>query len=333
MMDAMQGSRADDRAHDSPHRRLRAVCATVNPGLRREVALALANDFEVIHVPDGVAALQAAYEHLPELIVLDLAVRRIPFAELLPAIRVDPRTRSMPVIVVGEPTDAERSHDADDYLARPFTAPNLVARAHRHIARRQAERAQAIERKHADAARALAQADAENWRRAAQEVPLLAEVERRELTRELIDMTPIARQIAAALQTRDPARGVNVRVADDLVVVADRVLVTIALEQLLENAWKFTQQRALAEIGVESPHPGVFLVHDNGAGFDMADSEQLFRPYRRLHAGSEFEGVGIGLSIVRRVVERHSGECWAHGRVDRGARVSFTLGADSEPPG
>lgn len=169
MMDAMQGSRADDAAHDSPHRRLRAVCATSDPGLRREFALALAHDFEVIHASDGVAALQAAYEHLPELIVLDLAVPRIPFVELLTAIRVDARTRSMPVIVVREPSDAERSDDADDYLARPFTAPDLLARAHRHIGLRQADRAQAIERERA--ARALDQADAEDWHRAAQEIP------------------------------------------------------------------------------------------------------------------------------------------------------------------
>jgi signal transduction histidine kinase len=333
MMKAMPGSRADDAAHDSPPRRLRAVCATGDPGLRCEIALALARDFEVIHAPDGVAALQAAHEQLPELIVLDLAVRRIPFAELLTAIRVDARTRSTPVIVVGESTGAERSYDADDYLARPFTASDLVDLAYRHILLRQAERAQAIERERERAAHALAEADAEGWRRATQEVALLAEVERRELTRELLELTPIARRIATALQARAPARRVDVRVADGLVVVADRELVTIALEQLLENAWKFTRRRALAEIVVESPHPGVFLVRDNGAGFDMAGGEQLFRPYRRLHPDSEFEGLGIGLAIVRRVVERHNGESWAHGQVDRGATVWFTLGADSEPPG
>jgi signal transduction histidine kinase len=331
MMDVMQGSRAEDAAHDSPHRRLRAVCATGEPALRREIALALAIDFEVIHAPDGVAALQAAYEHLPELLVIDLAVRRIPLMELLAAIRADARTRSMPVIVVGEPTGAQRSDDADDYVARPFTAHDLVARAHRHIEQRRAERAQAIEQRRA--AQAMAQADIEGWHRAAQEVPRLAEVERRELSRELIDLAPIARQIAAELQAHDPMRRVDIHVTDGLLVVADRVLVTIALEQLLGNAWKFTQRRALAEIVVESPHPGVFRVRDNGAGFDMAHSEQLFRPYRRLHAGSEFEGAGIGLAIVRRVVERHGGESWAHGLVDRGASVWFTLGADSEPPG
>lgn len=290
--------------------------------LRHEVARALAGDFEVIDVPDGVAALQAAHEHLPELVVSDLATPGIDGIELLAALRGDPRTRSVPVIFVGEradpgPRDHHSAREPDDYLVRPFAAPELVTRVHRHIALRQAQRAWAIE--YERAARELVGADQEDWRRAARDVPLLAEVQRREVKRELVDLTAIAREIAAELRVRDPARSVDVRVDDGLAAVADRALVTIALEQLLGNAWRFTSKRTDAAIVVESQHPGVFLVRDNGAGFDMA-------------RGSELEGAGIGLAIVRRIIERHGGECWVHGLVDRGATVRFTLGADSEPP-
>jgi signal transduction histidine kinase len=153
----------------------------------------------------------------------------------------------------------------------------------------------------------------------------LSLVARRELRRAAVDLTAIARRIVGELRTRDPSRTVEVSVSDGLVATGDERLVAIALENLLANAWKFTSKRSHAEIIVDRDERGMFRIRDNGAGFDMAASGHLFEPFQRLHAGSDFEGTGIGLAIVRRIIERHGGRVWADGVVDRGATVRFTL--------
>jgi light-regulated signal transduction histidine kinase (bacteriophytochrome) len=110
----------------------------------------------------------------------------------------------------------------------------------------------------------------------------------------------------------------------------------VALQDLLENAWKFTRNRdqAVIEVGMHTrdgqEEPTLF-VHDNGAGFDMAYVHKLFTPFERLHLASEFEGTGIGLATVRRIVQRHGGDVWAEGEVDKGATFYFTLGSSAAP--
>ncbi|HET9627378.1 MAG TPA: ATP-binding protein [Kofleriaceae bacterium] len=155
----------------------------------------------------------------------------------------------------------------------------------------------------------------------------LSQIGRGELRLTTIDLAPIVCSIVAELRARTPGRRVEVQVADEMIAVCDPRLVTIALENLLANAWKFTGKQAHPMIIVGREAPDVFFVRDNGVGFDMHHAEQLFEPFRRLHAATEFEGTGIGLAIVRRVVERHGGRVWAHGGVNEGATVRFTLQA------
>jgi signal transduction histidine kinase len=157
----------------------------------------------------------------------------------------------------------------------------------------------------------------------------LSQVGRGELRRASVNLTAIVRRIVCDLRVRDPSRIVEVSVADGLAASGDERLVTIALENLLANAWKFTSKRPHAEIAIDREDGGVFAIRDNGAGFDMTHSTQLFEPFRRLHSGTEFEGTGIGLAIVRRIVERHGGQVWAQGVVDGGATVRFTLQSES----
>ena len=101
-----------------------------------------------------------------------------------------------------------------------------------------------------------------------------------------------------------------------------------ALMNLLENAWKFTRKHATARIEfgvIESPGGPVYFLRDDGAGFDMRDATRLFGPFQRLHKASEFEGTGIGLATVERIISRHGGRVWAEGEIEHGATFFFTL--------
>ena len=156
----------------------------------------------------------------------------------------------------------------------------------------------------------------------------LSRITRATLRRELVDLTDLARTILSELGGREPERRVESRVSEGLVVQADPSLLRVMLENLLSNAWKFTSKRPLAtiEVGREERAEGaVFFVRDNGAGFSMEHVTQLFKPFQRLHAADQFEGTGIGLATVRRVVDRHGGRVWAEALPDRGATLFFTL--------
>jgi light-regulated signal transduction histidine kinase (bacteriophytochrome) len=113
-----------------------------------------------------------------------------------------------------------------------------------------------------------------------------------------------------------------------MIARADEGLLRIMLQNLLGNAWKFTKNRAGARVEFGRTEDGgrrVYFVRDNGAGFNMRGAPRLFNPFQRLHTRGEFEGTGIGLAIVKRVVSRHGGEVWAEGREGEGASVFFTL--------
>ena len=164
----------------------------------------------------------------------------------------------------------------------------------------------------------------------------LSRVTRGEFERTRFDLSRIARSVGAELARAAPARRVDFNVADGLTGEGDARLVTIVMENLLGNAWKYSQQRDLAqiEVGVLAGEPPVFFVRDNGAGFDMAYAGKLFGMFQRLHANSEFEGTGIGLATVQRVIRRHGGRIWADAAPGRGATFFFTLAADARkgPP-
>jgi DNA-binding response OmpR family regulator len=155
----------------------------------------------------------------------------------------------------------------------------------------------------------------------------LSRVTRAELRRGNVDVSAIARSVVARLAQAAPARQVEIVIADGLATFGDGGLITIALENLIGNAWKFTRGSAQAriEVGVTEEEPPHFFVRDNGAGFDMAYASKLFGMFQRLHSASEFEGTGIGLATVRRIVRRHGGHIRAEGAVGQGAAFFFTF--------
>ena len=163
----------------------------------------------------------------------------------------------------------------------------------------------------------------------------LSRLSRRPFAREPVDLSDLARQIAAELQQSQPDRHIEFVIQDGLVADADEVLVRTVLMNLLANAYKFTSKTdsPLIRFGVDQQDDiSIYLVADNGAGFDPAHAKQLFMPFHRLHRDSEFPGEGIGLATVARAVSRHGGAIWALGAVDKGATFYFSLTPGARPP-
>jgi PAS domain S-box-containing protein len=157
----------------------------------------------------------------------------------------------------------------------------------------------------------------------------LARVARADVRREPVDLTRIARAVSARLAGDAPERAVDAVIAGNLRAVGDPRLLEIAMINLLENAWKFTRDAAQPRVEVGCDTTGerpVYFVRDNGAGFDMAHAARLFGVFQRLHAVGEYEGTGIGLATVERVVRRHGGRIWAESEPNAGATFYFTLG-------
>lgn len=158
----------------------------------------------------------------------------------------------------------------------------------------------------------------------------LGRISRQSMDKRNVDLSGIAREIAKRLADEDPQRAVTFEIADALALYGDEGLIRIVLENLLGNAWKFTGRLAAATIAFgETDVHGTrsFFVRDNGAGFDMKYASKLFTPFQRLHSQHQFEGTGIGLATVKRIIERHHGEIRIESAVDAGTTVFFTVGA------
>ncbi len=157
----------------------------------------------------------------------------------------------------------------------------------------------------------------------------LSRVNRGELVRQSIDLSDMVREIAAELRGGDPGRSATFIIADGIMASGDAGLLRVAFENLLGNAWKYSAgtENALIEFGShERGGERVFFIRDNGAGFDMKYYDRLFGVFQRLHTASEFDGTGIGLATVQRIIIRHGGRIWAEGAVGKGATFFFTLG-------
>jgi len=171
-------------------------------------------------------------------------------------------------------------------------------------------------------------AAAHNMARMIEDLLRLAHVLRAKLVYAPIDLSAMVQTIATDLAQQDPGRKIRVAIQPGLVAIGDAGLVEAALNNLLQNAWKFTSKTPEASIEFGRAREGegaAYFVRDNGAGFDMAYAKKLFGVFQRLHNQSEFEGTGVGLAIVQRIIERHHGKIWAQGAVGAGATFYFSL--------
>jgi hypothetical protein len=156
---------------------------------------------------------------------------------------------------------------------------------------------------------------------------------RLEMKEQYVDLSGIVRALSLELAARDPQRKVEFAIQDGVAAWGDPTLLRAAMLNLLENSWKFTHKHATSRIEfgmTEGTQPGTahgptYFLRDDGAGFDMAQAGRLFNPFQRLHKDSDFEGTGIGLATVDRIVRRHGGRIWAEGEIERGAAFYFTL--------
>jgi PAS domain S-box-containing protein len=161
----------------------------------------------------------------------------------------------------------------------------------------------------------------------------LARVTRVNLRSQHVDLSQLARATAERLRESQPDRAVEFLISDGFTEKGDSALLGAAIENLLSNAWKFTRNQPNARIEFGSVQEGgqtAYFVRDNGAGFDMAFASKLFGVFQRLHTTSEFEGTGVGLATVDRILRRHGGRVWAEGKVGEGACFHFTVSSSDD---
>jgi light-regulated signal transduction histidine kinase (bacteriophytochrome) len=158
----------------------------------------------------------------------------------------------------------------------------------------------------------------------------LSQVGRRQVGREPLDMNRMIAEVAEELRGTEPDRQIELRLADVPPAAGEGVLIRQMLVNLLQNAIKFTRTRPVATIetgAIEKDGEVVYFVRDNGVGFSMQYSWRVFDPFHRLHTADDFEGTGIGLAIVHRIIAKHGGRVWAESAEGEGATFYFTLAA------
>jgi PAS domain S-box-containing protein len=153
----------------------------------------------------------------------------------------------------------------------------------------------------------------------------LSRISRKELKHQTVSLSGLAREIMEELRAGEPERDVSFSLTGNMTVCGDKGLLRVVLQNLLGNAWKFTSGKDQAKIEFSRTSDGTFLVRDNGAGFDPSYKHKLFEVFQRLHTNRDFEGSGVGLATVRRIIHKHGGHVWAEGEPDNGATFYFTL--------
>jgi signal transduction histidine kinase len=359
------GTNAGPRAH--------VLVVDDNADMREYLASLLSAPYEVTTAVDGEMALDAVRRRMPDLIVSDVMMPRLDGLGLVRALRATAETATLPVILLsaraGEDSSVEGIESGcDDYLVKPFSARELLARVRTHVELARTRRAWSDELERAnrelsafsysvshdlrsplrvvdgfsllldqeygaaldDNARMYIERIRHGVRHMTtliRDLLELARVSRVETCWTRVDLSALARHIVDRLREGEPAREVTVEIAGGLMTQGDPPLLEVALTNLLGNAWKYTatSPQARIEVGRDDADGSPYFVRDNGVGFDMAHAEEIFRPFHRLHDAGEFEGSGVGLATVDRVIARHGGRIWAEGVEGHGATFFFTV--------
>lgn len=374
--EAVSSSSRAPSTPSNPDHRASVLVVDDNADLREYIAGLLRPLYEVAVASDGQEALAKLGVDSYDIVVSDVMMPRLDGLGLLREIRATPRLHLLPVILLSARSGEEAaieglSTGADDYLVKPFSARELIARVRTHVEiahtrkrwvdeLEQANReldwftyavshdlraplrailgfAQALKEDHLEQLDAEGQQFLGRVQQAGDQMAelldalfQLAHISKGELAWEEVDLSELARDVGQHLQhSLGRERNVQFVVQDSMRTLGDRGLLRVVMENLIGNAFKFTGKVAQAHIEVssrETAEDRVFMVRDNGAGFDPAFAEKLFMPFQRLHSAREFTGSGVGLTTVHRIVRRHGGRLWADGAPDQGATFSFTVG-------
>ena len=354
--------------------RARILWADDNADMRDYVTRILSTRYEVVAVANGSAALAAAFADPPDLVLTDVMMPVLDGFGLLRELRAHARTQAIPVIVLsaraGEDSAVEGLNaGADDYLVKPFSAIELMARVKTHLDQAGARRRWAgqLERANKDLEaftysvshdlraplRAIdgfsrilveehaTQLDAEGLRVAGvirkntqrmgkliDDLLAFSRLERQGMSRQTVDMAALARAVAEEMREvlRDGA--IEFEIGELPEATGDVALLRQVWHNLLGNAVKYTRGRAPARIRIDGrceDRELIYRVQDNGVGFDMQYAGKLFGVFQRLHGASEFEGNGVGLALVQRIVHRHGGQVSADAKIGEGATFTFAL--------
>jgi signal transduction histidine kinase len=367
-----------DRA--SPGGRPRILWADDNADMREYVRRLLADRYDVTAVADGKTALDAALAAQPDLVLSDVMMPGLDGFDLLRELRADERTREIPVILLSARAGEESALEdleagADDYLVKPFSARELLARVRTHLELESVRRSWAVqleaankeleaftysvshdlraplrhingfadllERHAADSLdekgrrylRTVSES-AERMGRLIDDLLAFSRMGRSEMQRTLVDIEELARDVMNDFRHQTGNRSITWSVGSLPEVRGDQSMLRQVLVNLLSNAVKYTVQRTEAHIEVGyingNGNEKTFFVKDDGIGFDMEYVGKLFGVFQRLHSADQFEGTGIGLANVRRIIHRHGGRTWAEGAPGCGATFYFSLPQDKE---
>jgi light-regulated signal transduction histidine kinase (bacteriophytochrome) len=156
----------------------------------------------------------------------------------------------------------------------------------------------------------------------------LSRLQSQPLKRQPVDLSQLTRYVLEDLRSNEPERDAEIHIEPGLVIQGDPTLMRIAIENLVGNAWKYSSQSPTTRIELRRETQAgtpTFVIADAGAGFDMRFADRLFGVFQRLHSAKDFQGTGVGLASVRRIIRRHGGDIWAESEVGKGARFYFTL--------
>jgi len=331
--------------------------------------------YRIVHAKDGEEAIELLANGEVDLVLSDVMMPGLDGFGLLRELRKSARTKTVPVILMSARAGEESTVEgldagADDYVAKPFSARELLARVRTHLELARVRREWASELEQANkeleafsysvshdlraplravdgfskllldeygekldeqASHYLNRMHAGTQKMSAliDDLLNLSHITRAPLRKEPINLTMLARGVIDELQEKEPSRKVAVEIASGLAAHGDAHLIAILLVNLLGNAWKYTSKQPEAQIAFGQQYTGnetIFFIRDNGAGFDMAGAGRLFAPFQRLHLDSDFEGTGIGLATVQRIISRHGGRVWTEATVGKGATFFFTVG-------
>jgi len=382
-LEAPSGETEEPGPQDRAHARARILLADDNADMRQYVTDLLGRYYDVTAVPDGQAALEAIRTAPPDLVLSDVMMPRLDGFGLLKALRAEERTRRLPIILLSARAGEEASvgaldAGADDYLVKPFTARELIARvrAHVELARQRHAWERELERSNQElrsvnrGLEAFTRTVSHDVRqplntmigfadfllsgnpgplndkqqecltailRGGQRLATLTEdllrfaaAGHKPLATEHVVASALVRTVVDELQAAHPERAVEVHIGALPDVNADPTLLRQVFANLVGNALKFTRDRERASVEISGELQGgecVYCIRDNGVGFDMRHADQLFRIFQRLQGAEQFEGKGVGLSIVLDIVERHGGHISAKATPGAGAEFTFTLPA------